>query len=337
LCWFIYGAEWVESHALHVTLLHAPDFLGYDDAARMAKDHPELVERGLRIKKAGNALLRLLGGREIHPVNVRVGGFYRVPSRGELSAQRQALERARDDAAAMARWAMGLPFPDFERDYEFVALAHPAEYPFNEGRIASSAGLDIDAADFDAEFEERQEPRSTALHCRLRARGAYLVGPMARYRLNRERLSPLAKDLARAAGLGPVCRNPFRSIVVRAVEIVHALEEALRLIAAYEPPDAPFVEVAPRAGVGCAATEAPRGILYHAYRLDEAGRILEARIVPPTSQNQTTIEDDLRALLPAVLSEPPETIERRSEQAVRNHDPCISCAAHFLKLEIEGR
>ncbi len=330
----LYCGEWIESHALHIVMLHAPDFLGYPDAISMARDHGATVERGLALKKAGNALLRLLGGREIHPVNVRIGGFYKAPSRAELAALADTLKRARDQAIATLRWAAGFPFPEFSRDYEFVALRHADEYPMNEGRIVSSAGLDIAAADYQSEFLERQVRYSTALHSQLKRRGAYLVGPMARYAINRDRLPSEVRALADEVGLEPVCRNPFRSILVRAVEIVFCCGEALRLIADYEPPARPFVASEPRAGVGYACTEAPRGILYHRYRLDAEGTVLDAHLVPPTAQNQDVIEEDLRQIATKGLDRDDEALQADCEQSIRNHDPCISCAAHFLKLHV---
>ncbi len=331
----IYCGEWIESHMLHVFMLHAPDFLGYPDAIRMAQDHPDVVRRGLELKKAGNAIVTLIGGREVHPVNVRLGGFYRVPSRRELAPLAEALKRARDAAYETVRWAAQLPFPDFEQDYEFVALQHPEEYPFNEGRLVSNKGLDIDPDDYEQRFAEEHVPYSNALHSVLRERGEYLVGPLARYSLNFDRLSPIAQDAARLAGLGPVCRNPFQSIIVRAVETLYAFDEALRIIYDYEPPDQPAAEPQPQAGTGCACTEAPRGTLYHRYQLDQDGQILDAKIVPPTSQNQKTIESDLRRYVSQAIDLPTDELTMRCEQAIRNYDPCISCATHFLKLEIE--
>jgi sulfhydrogenase subunit alpha len=330
----LYCGEWIESHALHIVMLHAPDFLGYPDAIAMSRDHSDAVQRGLALKKAGNELLSLLGGRAIHPVNVRVGGFYRVPSRGEFGPVVESLKHARDLAIATLRWAATFSFPDFTHDYEFVALRLPDEYPMNAGRIVSSAGLDIAAADYETEFLQRQVPYSTALHSVLRRRGAYLVGPMARYALNRDRLPAEVRALADEAGLGPTCRNPFRSILVRAVEVIYACGEALRLIADYEPPAQAFVPAEPRAAVGYGCTEAPRGILYHRYRLDNEGTVIDARLVPPTAQNQGVIEEDLRQVATAGLDLDDDVLKANCEQSIRNHDPCISCAAHFLTLRM---
>ena len=330
----LYCGEWIESHGLHIVMLHAPDFLGYPDAMTMARNHRDAVERGLALKKAGNELLRLLGGRAIHPVNVRVGGFYRVPSRAEFAPVVESLKRARDHAIATLRWAATFPFPECTRDYEFVALRHPEEYPMNRGRIVSSAGLDIAAADYETEFLERQVPYSTALHSTLKRRGVYLVGAMARYALNRDRLPAEVQALADEAGLDPVCRNPFRSILVRAVEVIYACGEALRLIDGYERPTRPFVPVEPRAGTGYACTEAPRGLLYHRYRLDAEGTVEDAKLVPPTAQNQGVIEEDLRQVATAGLDLEEDALKANCEQSIRNHDPCISCAAHFLTLQM---
>jgi sulfhydrogenase subunit alpha len=233
------------------------------------------------------------------------------------------------------RWAASFDFPNREREYEFVALRHPDEYPLNEGRIVSSCGLDIPPAAYEQHFEEIHVERSTALHSRIRERGAYLCGPLARYSLNFDRLSPLAQQAACEAGLGTTCANPYRSIVVRAVEVLYACDEALRIIAAYEEPERPAIAIKPRAASGFAATEAPRGLLWHRYRLDDDGTVADARIVPPTSQNQASIEEDLKSFVTDFLDLADEELRRRCEQTVRNYDPCISCATHFIRLEMD--
>ena len=331
----LYCGEWIESHALHVYLLHAPDFLGLTSAIELAKHDRALVERGLRLKKAGNSVLDLLGGRAVHPINVRVGGFYRVPQRHELMSLVDELRRARDDAVATVAWVSSLDFPDVTSSHEYVALLPDEGYPLLDGRVRSSRGIDIDEALFDTVIEETQVSYSNALHAGIVGRGHYLVGPMARYNLASDRLSPLAREVAGAAGLGDECHNPFRSIVIRSVEIVEACEQALGIIERYEPPAQAAIEVRPRRGTGHAITEAPRGLLFHAYTLDDSGTIVDARIIPPTSQNQPTIEDDLRRVLEANLGLDDDRLRQRCEQAIRNHDPCISSATHFLDLEVE--
>ncbi|MEZ4666363.1 MAG: Ni/Fe hydrogenase subunit alpha [Anaerolineae bacterium] len=331
----LYCGEWIESHVLHVYMLHAPDFLGYPDAIQMAKDFPDVVKRGLRLKKLGNEIMRLLGGREIHPINVRVGGFYRVPTKSELRSLLEELKWARSAAVETARWVGTLSFPDLEYDYEFVALHHPDEYPLNEGRIISNKGLDIAIGDYENHFVEEHVARSNALHSYRKGGGSYFVGPLARFNLNYEQLTPLAKEAARESGLGETCQNPFKSIIVRAVETVYACDHAINVIENYVPPESATIPFQPRGGVGYGCTEAPRGILYHRYKIDEAGTILESKIVPPTSQNQKIIEDDLYRFVETHLELPEEELTLGCEQAIRNYDPCISCATHFLKLNID--
>jgi coenzyme F420-reducing hydrogenase alpha subunit len=331
----IYCGEWIESHVLHVYLLHAPDFLGYESGIHMAADHREVVERGLRMKKAGNDIVALLGGREIHPINVRVGGFYRVPTKKELEALVPELEWAKDAAIETIKWTSEFTFPEAELDFEYVSVCHPDEYPFNEGNIASSKGIDIPISQFNDFFTEEHVERSNALHSRVRGRGAYHVGPLARYAINFEKLTPLAQKCAAEAGLGPVVNNPFKSIIVRSVETLYAIEEALRIIDEYVEPAESWVRYIPKAAVGHGATEAPRGMLYHQYRLEEDGRIADAQITPPTAQNQLTIESDLRFVLEQHLDLPDPELSWVLEQSIRNYDPCISCATHFLDLTVE--
>lgn len=331
----MYCGEWIESHALHVFMLHAPDFLGFESAWAMAREHREVVEGGLRIKAVGNELLRVIAGRPIHPINVRVGGFYRAPSRKEMVALLPSLQEARELARKSVLWVSALPFPDFEQDYEFVALRDPERYAIEDGRLVSSSGLDIGPGEYEEHFAEQQVEHSTALHSRLRDGGTYFLGPMARYSLNSEQLSPLAREAAEEAGLGPSCTNPFKSIIVRAVEILYAFDEAIRLVEDYEPPGTPAAEVKPKAAAGCGWSEAPRGMLWHRYRLDADGSIAEARIVPPTSQNQARVEQDLRAFVAPRVELSDERLQWECEQAIRNYDPCISCSTHFLKLNVD--
>jgi sulfhydrogenase subunit alpha len=332
----LYCGEWIQSHALHVYLLHAPDFLGCADAVELAERDRAAVERGLDLKRTGNLVMEAVGGRAVHPVNVRVGGFYSAPSREAIAALADPLFRARDQALATVEWVAGFDFPDVEADYRFVALREPDRYAIESGRAATSDGLDLSPAELAELVVEEHVARSTALHARLGGRDPYLTGPLARYAISSAMLPPLAAEAAAGAGLGPVCNNPFRSIVVRAVELVFACDEALSLVESYEPPEPPAATVVPRAGFGAGATEAPRGLLFHTYDIDESGTIRRARIVPPTSQNQLTIESDLRQVAQEAIELGDDELQWRCEQAVRNHDPCISCAAHFLDVTVES-
>jgi coenzyme F420-reducing hydrogenase alpha subunit len=331
----IYCGEWVQSHVLHTYLLHAPDFLGYEDAIRLSQDHPGVVEKALELKKLGNRLLEVIGGRAVHPVNLRVGGFYRVPRKQAIRALIEPLKWAIEASLDTVKLFARFDFPEYEYDYTCVSLKHPDEYAITEGRIVSNKGLDIEVREFLDHFEEQHVPHSNALQGYLKAADAYLTGPIARYNNNYRQLSPLAQEAAQEAGLGPACNNPFKSILVRAVEVLYSFEEALRLAEAYEEPDASCIQVNPQGGEGHGCTEAPRGICYHRYRLDGEGRIVDARIVPPTSQNQKQIERDLLGVVERNLDLPDAELQWRCEQTIRNYDPCISCATHFLKLTVD--
>jgi sulfhydrogenase subunit alpha len=338
----LYCGEWIQSHALHVHLLHAPDFLGYQDAVALAEHNPEALARGLSLKKAGNAVMEVVGGRAVHPVNVRVGGFYGAPPKAAVRGLEAVLEQALKDALWTLGWAAGFDFPDVVGDYLFVALRGQGRYPVgyvpSVPRIVSSGGLDLTPAEFDSLVVEEHVERSTALHARLGGRDSYLTGPLARWALNYDLVSPEVRSAASEAGLGAECKNPFRSILVRVAEIAEACLQALEICRHYEEPDPPYLEAPGRAGTGWGATEAPRGLLLHRYRLNDAGRIEDARIVPPTAQNQISIEDDLRRVVSSYLrgelQGDLDALQWTCEQAVRNHDPCISCAAHFLDLEV---
>ena len=332
----LYCGEWIASHALHIYLLHAPDFLGYPGGIELARDQRAIVERGLALRRAGTAIMETVGGRAIHPVNFRIGGFYSTPTRTDLSHLADQLQTALEDALETVRWVAGFDFPELTMEHEMLALSQPGRYPIESGSLVSTAGRAFDAAEFEEQVIEEQVPHSTALHARLAGSdGTYLTGPLARYTLNSEWLPPRAAAAAAAAGLGVSCRNPFRSIVVRAVEVVCAIEEAIRLIGAYEPPSTPSVDVVARAATGHGVSEAPRGVLYQRYELDEAGVVVSSRIIPPTSQNQAAIERDLRQFVQARLELTDEQLAGQCEQAIRSYDPCISCATHFLDLQVD--
>lgn len=328
----IFLGEWIASHSLHIHLLHAPDFFGCADAIELSAAHPEIVKRGLRLKQIGNAIVRCIGGREVHPVNLCIGGFYRYPSRSELLTLRGDLQWALEAARETLQWTAGFTFPDFEGSYVFLALHHPDRYALLEGRLYAGNGADLTIDAFEGFMEEEQVAHSTALQARSRDQGAYMVGPLARFNLNFDQLSPTVRAAARSVGLGPVCANPFKSIVVRSLEILQACEEALNLVENYEPADPaePTITTFGATGFGC--TEAPRGLCWHRYRLDDSGLVLDARIVPPTAQNLKVIEGDVRALAEKYQDLPLDRLKWKCEQLVRSYDPCISCSCHMLTV-----
>lgn len=330
----LYCAEWIESHTLHVYMLHAPDFLGFESGIDMARRYPEIVKRGLRLKKAGNQLLALLGGRSVHPVSVQMGGFSRVPTKKELQPIIAELLWAREAALETVDWVSSFEFSDPEHDYTFVSLRSETEYPMNEGRIVSNRGLDISSEEFEIHFIEEQVPYSNALHCKLNGE-SYLTGPLARLHLNYDRLPASVQQVVRKIGLTLPMSRVSHGIIARSIEILFAVEESLRILEAYEPPAQAAMPVTIMPGEGTAATEAPRGILYHRYRVAGDGTIQEAKIIPPTSQNQLSIEDSLHRYLPNVLQLSNQEVARECEKVIRSYDPCISCATHFLKLDIQ--
>jgi coenzyme F420-reducing hydrogenase alpha subunit len=335
----LYCGEWIESHGLHIYLLHAPDFLGYESGISLAANDRDLVQKGLRLKKIGNELLEVLGGRAIHPINVAVGGFYRAPRPADLKALLPDLGWGLQAAIDTLRLVAGFDFPALDIDYEMVCLRHSDEYPLNEGNIVSSGGLNMPAEAYEAHFQERHVPHSTALHSvMLPEEKTYLVGPLARVNLCFDQLSLTAKREAEKCRIDWPCTNNFKSIIARALELITVYEEAIAIVRDYQSEPSPSrVPYEPKPGAGCHATEAPRGLLYHRYRIGTDGLIAQAKIVPPTSQNQPRIEADLRAYLPGILDRDDAEVSRRCEHMIRNYDPCISCATHFLKLRIDRR
>jgi coenzyme F420-reducing hydrogenase alpha subunit len=332
-----YCGEWLQSHSLHVHLLAAPDFLGFDSVVDMAEKHPEAVRRGLRLQGLGNDLIRLLGGRSVHPVGARVGGFFRAPAQSEVDRMLEQLRAALPEAEELVAWSAALPIPDDQQAFTNVSLRHDTDYPLAEGRIVSDGGLDIPVDEVEHHFAEEHRPQSTALFSLLNGE-PYLVGPLARLNLNADRLPASSLALLEKSGIPFPSNNMFLSLYARALEIHVAIVEAIRLLENYRLPSAPHTEVTARTGVGYGATEAPRGLLWHRYEVDDQGLIKSARIVPPTSQNQARIEVDLhRSLISFGLQQPDDALRLRAETVIRNYDPCISCATHFLKIDVKRR
>jgi sulfhydrogenase subunit alpha len=330
-----YCGEWIQSHSLHIHLLAAPDFLGFDNAIAMAGAHAAVVRRGLGLQALGNDIIRLLGGRSVHPVGARVGGFWQAPALDDLAEIYARLSAALPEAEALVRWTGALNLPADDQEFTSVALRHAHEYPLNSGRIVASSGLDIPIEEFEQHFVEHQVPHSTALHAFLEGK-PYLVGPLARVNLNIDRFPTAVRGVLADTGITWPSRNMFHSIVARAAEIYFCLIEAMRIIKDYQVPATAYVQVVPRAGTGFGCTEAPRGLLWQRYAMTADGRVAAARIVPPTSQNQARIEQDLRVSITAYgLEHSDAQLRQRAETVIRNYDPCISCATHFLDLRVK--
>ncbi len=329
----LYCAEWIESHALHIYLLNGPDFFGWE-SAWASKDYFPVLTKGLPFKKLGNDLLALLGGRSVHPVSVRVGGFTKVPSKKVLTALLPRLERAYEESLQQILWAAALPFDDHGWTTHWASLVHDEEYPMNEGRMAFSTGLAMPMDGFLEAVEEYQVAHSTALHAGLTARrppDPYLVGPVSRLNLNHERLPREILEVLATTGINLPIRNTRMGIVARSVELAYALWEASRIIRDYEEPEKPYTAYEPVRGEAVWITEAPRGSLLHRYRVDEAGRVESCTILPPTSQNLAHMEKDLRLFVERHIERSPDWIRKEAEKIIRAYDPCISCAVHVIR------
>jgi len=331
----MYCGEYIESHALHIYMLQAPDLFGKESAFELAAIAPEVVKNALRLKKVGNEILKAIGGRSVHPVNVCVGGFYSWPDAASLKALLPELKWGLKTSIECVNWAITLPYPELNIDYEFVALHHPDEYGVIEGEIWSSKGRKLSIADYEKGYIEEHVKHSNALHGHTMDGATYLVGPLARLNLNHQQLLPNAQQALKASKLKLPLKNPYKSLIVRAIELVQFFEEAIQLIEAYQPQGKSYVELKLKAGEGAGATEAPRGLLYHRYKVDENGLIQFAKITPPTAQNLPRIEADLLAMAPKIVKMPEAEATRTAEHLVRSYDPCISCATHFLKLKVE--
>jgi sulfhydrogenase subunit alpha len=332
----LYLGEWIESHALHIYMLAAPDFMRVPDIVSMARKDPSLVHEVLTLKRLGNGLMSLIGGREVHPVALKVGGLYKAPTVEAMKSMAPEVDRLGSSIQGMVRFAASLDKPAMEREVTLVSLRDPERYAIDRGEIVSSRGLRIPPSVFEEHFKEHQVKYSNALQSLTADGTSYMVGPLARFNLNFHQLNPTAKGIAENLGLMPPVTDPFQSIVVRAIEVAHALEEVRGEIEAYSKPVHPSVPYEPREGTCFGVSEAPRGVLYHSYVVDGKGYVEKAKIIPPTAQNQARMEDDVRLLAPQILRSEADEARRLSEMAIRNYDPCISCATHFLRLEVRS-
>ncbi len=334
----LYCGEWIESHALHVYLLQGPDFYGLE-SAWAGKEYLEIAKSGLKFKKLGNDILTMLGGRPIHPVSVRAGGFFRVPGRKSLTSLLPELEKAYEESLQAIRWSASLEFGDPVVDTEFVSLGNAAEYPMNEGRVVSTAGLDASFEDFLGSVQEYQVDYSTALHSGVKREGTvspYIVGPLSRLNLNHQRLPDGIRSAMHEAGISLPIRNIRMAIIARVIEISYAFHEAMRIIRDYDEPDRPFVDFEPSGGAATWITEAPRGMLIHRYELDDRGQVKGAAIIPPTSQNLAHMEKMIRDFAVAHIGSRPDHLRKETEKIIRSYDPCISCSAHTLIIDRRG-
>lgn len=321
--------EWIQSHGRHIHLMALPDFLGVDDVLGLAGGQREVLQRGWRLQQLGQDLVALFGGRPVHPVGLRVGGFHRAPEPAAVAIMRRRLQEAVPEAEALLGWiAHALSFPQDEHPFTSVALSPAKGYPMGGTRIQSGDWLDIDASEFIRHFERYEVDHSLAPHSILDKR-PYLVGPLARLNLGLPELSPAVRQALGATGISFPSHNMFHSILARATELLFAVREALGLLEGYGKPTRSFVDVPHRDGISYGAVESPRGLLWHCYEIDDHRRINAAWIVSPTSQNQARMEEDIRLSLERLgLDRDQASLRQRAERVIRNYDPCFSCAVH---------
>ncbi len=332
-------AENMQSHLLHVGFLVLPDLMGVGSVIPLASSNPKELKTVLRLHRLANEMSDLLCGRTTHPQRLLPGGFSKIPTMKELSGLRERLKASVPDLQATAELfkSQASKLPDFVRETEFIALTKPDEYAFYDGKIGSTDTDAAPASEYLSFTNEYIVPQSTAKRAK-HVRDSYMVGALARLNINYNLLSPLAKKVAEMFDLKPVCHNPFMNSIAQLVEVVHCVEDSIRLINELEAaglqsqPDYNCPEVKVKAGRGVGAVEVPRGILFHDYTYNEKGVCTKANCVIPTNQNHGNIELDMKALVPKIMGKTPKEIELNLEMLVRAYDPCISCSTHCVKV-----
>lgn len=323
---------WIQSHTLSLYFLTAPDYLGSDSAISMASKNHEAVVQALRLKKLGNDLSEIVGGRAIHPISAVFGGFTKTPKKEELVEIRQRSKVEKDNIWSTVELFRSFNYPEINRETEMVAISSDDEYAVNEGRLRSSKGLDAKEEEYRLHIREKEVNYSNTKRSLIGDKD-FLVGPIARVNLNYDKLTPDAKKVAEQLELQVPCCDPFMNIKARVVELVYALDESMRIIDTLSL-DIGEQPIQAELGVPCegfALTEAPRGLLYHGYRLDPAGVVQKADIVPPTAHNSASIEASLTALAPDLIKKD-QDLTLGCEKLVRAYDPCISCSVHVTRL-----
>jgi coenzyme F420-reducing hydrogenase alpha subunit len=329
-----FHGEMIDSHVLHTYYLVAPDFLGVGSVIPLAETHPDVVLRALRIKKLSGDLCAMVAGRHTHPIAMAVGGFTHLPTEQELRDMRARLVDARADMDETIALFATLPWPEFERETEYVSLKKDDEYAFIDGTIVTSDDFSYPIEDYRKVTNEECVPFSTAKWTKHN-RESYMVGALARFNNNYDQLHPRAKEAAAKLGMKPIVTNTFLNTAAQAVEMVHCIEDGILIVdelltRGVQPEEPPAVDV--KAGEGAGACDVPRGILFHNYVYDEDGICTEANCIIPTNQNMANLNADMRALLPQILDKPQEEIRLMLEMLVRAYDPCISCSTHFLTV-----
>ncbi len=323
----LYAGEVIESHTLHMFVLAGPDFVGAGSIFPLV-DKPAM-KKGLHLKRLGNELMEIIGGRSIHPQATAVNGFGRLPRVPDLLLLQKDLKESLPDLEAAVDVFRNFEIPDFSRETEFIALKDNREYAFIRGDLASTDTGISQVSRYRDVIKEFVAPPSTAKFAR-HVRDSFAVGALARFNINYNQLRPLAKEAAEQMGLKPVCYNPFMNTLVQLVEVIHEVEESLDIVEQLLTRGIRNEEnrVAVKEGQGISAVEAPRGLLIYDYTFDKNGYITEANCIIPTNQNHANIQKDLENLVSLNVNNSEEQVRLLSEMLVRSYDPCISCSTH---------
>lgn len=336
----IFHHEIVQSNVLHVYFLAAPDFLGVGSVVPLVETHPEVVNIALRLKKMANDMVRIIGGRAVHPIRTVVGGFTKLPTEEEMYQMKDMLNLAYADLETSISVLKTLDLPAFERETEYISLSDEIDYAHYDGNIKSTDGWEINPMDYLDKIKEKVVEHSTAKHC-WADRDAYMVGALSRFNNNYDKLSDKAKEYAGELGLKAPCYNTFMNSIAQFVEIIHSVDDSIKLIDELleQGMDASkaMVEVKPKAGRGVGAVEAPRGLLIHDYTYDSDGKIEKANLIIPTNMNYGNIERDMNALVPEIIEKSEDEIRLACEMMIRAYDPCISCSTHFLNIKLVNK
>lgn len=332
--------ECVQSNALHVYYLAAPDLFGVGSVFPLVKTHPEVVNIALRIKKMANDMVRIVGGRAIHPIRTVVGGFTKIPTMEEMLTMKKMLKACYPDLEASKEVFKTVKLPDFERETEYISISNAAEYALYDGSIKSTDGWEIDDQEYLDRINEKVVKHSTGKHC-WSSRDAYLVGALARFNNNYDKLSDNAKNYAEELGLKVPCYNPFMNNIAQFVEIVHSVDDSIRLIDEMMEDgldeDKAMADISIKAGRGVGVIEAPRGLLIHDYTYNNKGRVEKANLIIPTNQNYANVEKDMEAMVPTIIDKSEDEIRLACEMLIRAYDPCISCSTHFINITFKNK
>jgi len=336
----VYHHENIQSNVLHVYFLAVPDFLGVGSVIPLVETHPEVVNIALRTKKMANDMVRIIGGRAVHPIRTVVGGFTKLPTKEEMISMRKMLAASYPDLEKSLKVLKTLNIPDFERETEYISISDAVDYALYDGDIKSSDGWEIDDQKYLDKINEKVVQHSTAKHC-WASRDSYMVGALARFNNNYEKLTEKAKEYAEELGLKAPCYNTYMNNIAQFVEIVHGVDDSIRLIDKILEEglddDKAMVDIKPGSGRGVGVVEAPRGLLIHDYTYDDRGRIKKANLIIPTNMNYANIEQDMQSLLPTIIDKSEDDIRLACEMLIRAYDPCISCSTHLLNVKLVNK